>query len=503
MKWVALVLIALMAAGCLSGPSRPDYAKVQTEVAAAALPSLELEHAEANGHYLARDHQAAFNLALVGYSNGIDQGTPAAIPTLGSYTELAVGHDGFAYLARTSKASSPTSTDGGSFGGLSIIDVSNPAAPVIAGHYDGLPAVDVEVDPEGHYAYLATQRTTADSLNVLQRTQNPLNALPRGIDILDVSDKRHPALVSFVPLPVNGPHTLTYVRHPNGDDYLLVCTYDLVTDPQTNTIAGVVPVTQRLLVFLVEPNPTGQGPGVGLLPVAQYQYIAPSPPGAGQPLVFPHDARAGPDPTDPSRFLITVAYWDAGVRILDFTHPPSSAVPPTDQAESPVLKEVGTFDNFYPSAYNNIHLAMAFPEKIAGRAITVAQPEIIDAPDETGQVSILDTSDPANPQIIGHWSLNSIAPDLGVRNLDFSPHNFDLWDGKIALGHYHAGVWVLDVHDEENLKEPKPVAVYMPNKERPNSPVMQPDVWGVVQSNGLLYVSDKATGLYILRYTGP
>jgi hypothetical protein len=43
----------------------------------------------------------------------------------------------------------------------------------------------------------------------------------------------------------------------------------------------------------------------------------------------------------------------------------------------------------------------------------------------------------------------------------------------------------------------------MPHMERPNSPVMQPDVWGVVQSGGLLYVSDKATGLSILRYTGP
>ena len=73
----------------------------------------------------------------------------------------------------------------------------------------------------------------------------------------------------------------------------------------------------------------------------------------------------------------------------------------------------------------------------------------------------------------------------------------------MALGHYDAGCWVLDVHDEANLVDPKPVAFYRPTKERPNAPVMQPDVWGVVQSDGLLYVSDKASGLYVLRYTGP
>ena len=58
----------------------------------------------------------------------------------------------------------------------------------------------------------------------------------------------------------------------------------LVTDPTTNAIAGTVPLTQRVLVYLIAKNPTANGPQVGLIPVAQYQFVEPHPPGAGQPL---------------------------------------------------------------------------------------------------------------------------------------------------------------------------------------------------------------------------
>jgi hypothetical protein len=492
----ALLLLAL--AGCFQAAPHTDYAKVQSALEAAASKVLALTHDDPAGHYNASLHQGAFNLQRVGYSNGIDaSGDPNHIPPTAFWNELAVTPT-HAYL-------SAESTDG-AYGGFSILDISDKAQPRVLSHFNAQSGFDVEVNQDETLAFLATQRNMPDQVaRGAVATQDPNAALPRGIYVVDITDKRAPTLDSFVPLPVNGPHTITYVHHPlNGNDYLVACTYDLQRDPVTNAITGVVPATQRMIVFLVQPNPVRAavpqvpaGPRVSLVPVAQFQILDPNAPG----LVFPHDTRVGPDPLNPSKVYITLAYWDKGVRILDFTDPPQPDPTRLDPAQSPALREVGSFTEFSPSAYNSIHLAKQV--LLAGKPVVVAEPEIISAPDETGQITFLDTSDVARPTKISWWTLPQQDPPLGVRNLDFSPHNFDVWDGKVALAHYHAGLWVIDVHDAANLAAPKSVAFYMPALPRTNSPVMQPDVWGVVAQGGYLFVSDEATGLHILRYTGP
>ncbi|MEA3204038.1 MAG: hypothetical protein QOI63_1718 [Thermoplasmata archaeon] len=491
----ALLLLAL--AGCFQAAPHADYAKVQAAVEAAAAPALALAHDDPDGHYKAELHQGAYNLERVGYSNGIDaSGDPNHIPATAFWNEVAVTPT-HAYL-------SAESTDG-SYGGFSILDITDKASPRVLSHFDAQSGFDVEVNQDETLAFLATQRNMPDQVARGAATGDPNAALPRGIYVVDIADKRAPTLDSFVPLPVNGPHTLTYVHHPlNGNDYLLVCTYDLQRDPVTNAITGVVPATQRLVVYLVRANPTSAvlpqvavGPRIGLVPVAQFQILDAGAPG----LIFPHDTRVAADPLDPTKVYVTLAYWDAGVRILDFTDPPQPDPTKLDPAQSPALREVGSFTEFSPSAYNNIHLAKRV--LLAGKPVTIAEPEIISAPEETGQITFLDTSDVARPSKLSWWTLPAQDPPLGVRDLDFSPHNFDVWDGKVALAHYHAGVWVVDVHDAANLAAPKTVGFYMPSIPRDGSPVMQPDVWGVVARDGYLFVSDEATGLHILRYTGP
>lgn len=488
----ALVLAAL--AGCLQqSEDTPDLAAVRSQVEAEAARVLTLDHPdEARGHYDASLHQGGANMRLVGYANGVDDsGDPARIPAKGNYNELAVTPD-YAYL-------SAVSSDG-SYGGFSILDIRG-GAPTFVSHWQGPPGYDLEVDPEGDFVYFATQRNSPEQLAGGAQSNSEAGAnAPRGIHIVDVTDKRAPHLDSFVPMPINGPHTLTYVRHPNGMDYLIACTYDLVTDPGTGAIVGALPVTQRVVVFLVErrpdapaPVPAAPAPKVALVPVAQIQVTEPAAPGG---LVFPHDTRVQVHPLD-NRALLYVAYWDKGVRVYDFSAPPG---PSADGANPPALPLVGSFTDFSPSAYNNIHLAMPFDGLVAGRHVTIAEPEIIDAAEETGQLTFLDSSDPAAMAKLGHWTLPG---NLSVRDLDFSPHNFDTFGTKVALAHNHAGVWVLDVGGPNGLAEPTAVGFYMPAKPRPDSPVMQPRVWGVFEQGGLLYVSDEATGLYVLQYTGP
>lgn len=467
---LATALLLLPLAGCLlpDRDDRPDYGAVEEELHAAAAPILVQDH----DHFLARLHAGAFNLERVGYHNGVDEsGDPQAIPAAGYYTELAVV-PGRVYLARHSAD--------GSFGGFSIIGTEDPADPVLLGSFPAMGGSDLEVSDDGRFVFFATQRNGVEEIaGHVQSTQEPAGV--RGISVVDVSDASNPRLAFFQPLPVNGPHTLTYHRHEDGDEYLVACTYDLVTDPATGALVAAVPVTQRVLVFRVERS----ADGATALPVLVSQYQIAETPRNGR-LFFPHDTTVQRHPLD-GRTLLYVAYWDKGAQLLDLSDPAN----PTP---------ISAFTDFSPSKLNAIHLVRAFDDLVDGRHVTVTEPEIVSA-DETGRLFFLDTTDPAHPQKMGNWKLPA---DLVVEHLDFSPHNFDTFDGKVALGHYHAGVWVIDASDAENLEAPKTVGFYMPTEPaREGSPYPQPFVWGVFEQDGLLYVSDQSTGLHILRYTGP
>lgn len=476
----------LVIAGCFS-KGRPDFEKEEQQVAAAALPILVQDHGDARGHFDAAAHQAAWNVEPVAYSNGVDDsGDANKIPAGGAYNEMAVTDD-YVYLSRGSAD--------GSFGGFIIIalnkDRDGAPHPSPVGEFLALGGGDIEVSDDEELVFFATQRNMPEQIvGSILNAEDPTAGLPRGIYTVDVRDKTNPVLASFLPLPLNGPHTITYVRHPNGSEYLIACTYDLLTDPGTGAVSGAVPVTQRVLIYQIVRTPLPNLLQAVLVPITQYQ-IAETPP-AGK-LYIPHDTRVQAHPFD-GRTLLYVAYWDKGVRILDFTTPPL-LLP---------LDEVGFANDFAPSKLGNIHLAQPFEQPIDGLHVTVAEPEIITAPEETGQITFFDTSDPTRPAKLGSWTLPpGPQGQLGVSNFDFSPHNFDTWDGRVALAHQHAGVWIIDVSDEQNLESPRSVGFYMPAVPRNNSPALQPSVWGVFENDGLLYAADAATGLYVLRYTGP
>ena len=489
LRAACLVAAAFLVAGCLQS-HKTDYQLLAQSVDAAAAPYLIANHGSDRGHYDASLHNGSYNMELVAYHNGVDSsGDANKIPGDTYYTELAVTRD-YAYLSRNSAS--------GNVGGFVILKLRDtpgaPLAPLKVGEFKGLGSADIEVNDNETLAFLATQRNLpAQAAQSALAATDPRAGLPRGIYVVNIADKTSPTLATFVPLPVNGPHTMTYVHHPNGKSYLIVCTYDLVTDPGSGALVGTLGATQRVIVYqIVEPGSLPATPAAvpaTLAPVSQYTIPEQAPLGK---LYLPHDTRVqvhtvGGD----SRVLLYIAYWDKGLQILDMSDPAQ-------------LKPVGASTDFAPSALNNIHLAQPFDEAIAGRRVTVTQPEIPSAADETGQITFFDTTDPAKPQKVGHWTLpQGEQGQLGITNFDFSPHNFDLWDGKVALAHFHAGVWVIDVHDEANLEHPKSVGYYMPHVPRDNAPSPQPNTWGVYEVDGLLYAVDESTGLYVLKYTGP
>ncbi len=465
----ALFLLAVVSlAGCLVGP--PDLAAESLAVEAAALDLLVQDH----DHY-GPGHGGSRNLELVGRHNGADDsGDPDAIASGAFYTELALRGDTL-LMARS-----------GSLGGFVIINVANPEHPRLVGSFDGLPGADVEFTDDGRWALFASQRNTPEQIVAAASAGGaapppPGAAAARGISIVDLTDAHAPALAAFVPLPVNGPHTLTYHRHNDGQAYLVVCTYDLLTGAD-GSITGTLPVTQRVIVYRVQEPPLDAGLPIGLAPVSTYQVLGSAPPGR---LYLPHDTSVQVHPTT-GQTLLYIAYWDKGVRIVDFSDPAN-------------LRDIGTWNDFGPSSRGNIHLARPFDAPIGGRHVTVAEPEII-AADETGYLAFIDTSDPLKPATLGRWTLPG---DLIVQALEFSPHNFDTWDGRVALAHNHAGLWVIGAGTTADLATPKSLGFYLPDLPRADSPRPQPYFWGVVERGGLLYAVDEATGLHILRYTGP
>jgi hypothetical protein len=90
----------------------------------------------------------------------------------------------------------------------------------------------------------------------------------------------------------------------------------------------------------------------------------------------------------------------------------------------------------------------------------------------------------------------------------FSTHNFVfLPDGKVALAHGHAGVWILEWFDATGaiLPEPRVVAWHLPHAEGATPPAWTPVegapwIWGTgVDTKGNVWAADSAGGLHGLR----
>lgn len=484
--WLPLLLLSL--AGCLTSDDAPDARELDADVRQAAELFLVADH----DHHDADLHRFSHNLERIGYSNGVDQsGSADAIPRGLGFNELAV-HGDYVYLSRwtpepgialpTPVCDRVPGTDGIPIqhGGFSIINIAVPSAPRVVSTYEAPAGSDIEVSADGDLVFFSTQRNCPNQmLGVLQADRDPLDLLPRGIHVVDVTDPTAPELAFYQPLPLNGPHTITYAQ-VNSQELVIVSTYDLYDGPSGDP--AVVAATQRVLIYEVVRDDVQ---GNAALRLANTFFLTDR--GGSNQLVFPHDAIPQRHPFT-GQDLLYVSYWDKGLQVVDISD------------LNTALPVVGSFTDFSPSAINAIHQARAFDHLIDGRHVTVTEPEIISA-DETGQITFLDTSDPTQIRPISHWTLPG---ELTVSVFDFSPHNFVLDDGKVFLAHNHAGIWVLDVGSKANLESPVTAGYFLDVEPRLDAPIHQPWFWGTqLTDTGLVLAADQSSGLYILEYTGP
>ncbi|GEM_PF-1146791 len=471
MRASLLVLLALVA-GCVAGPGGTPAATPPpsaSSLAQAIGEPIEMKH----NHTDASLHTAKYGLSLVNWSPLI----PQELGTEG-FAGLRIVGD-LAYLA----------TDGAHAGFL-IVNVSDPREPRLVSQYStpGGASQEAVPTPEGDYVFLNLQRQpgAADVAGA------PLAGDGLGIQIVDVRDKAHPKLAGFVPVEVQGSHVMFYTEW-QGHRYLIyngqpvregLPTGDVYTEPVGNDVK------------IAELLDTPAGPT--LKPVGQYQFvetIAATKPGG----CFPHDQWAEEHPLT-HQLLLYIAYWDCGAVIVDITNP-----------ATPTLLHYD--DVMAPSTRNNIHFFRPDPTLRGGKVIAWSGPEIDVSPGEPGYLRAYDVTKPDAFGQIGHWRL----PGFVENDQPFlmSPHNFAFRGDLMAVAHYHAGVWVLNVSDPT---QPYAVAFYEPHgnetspfqgqvwRKTPNFPEAYfPNVydakWLTSPTDGKTYllVSERGSGLYVLK----
>ena len=457
MRSLRAVWVVALLAGC-AAPAVDDAGAWPT-----LLPGDVYEPVQDHDHADPALHVAVHGFEKLGWHNGYaDDGT---WPDGGGVNEIAV------HLTRDEAGTVTARTvflaRSAPQGGFAVLDATDPTAPRLLADFDAEGLADIDLSHDGRWVFASTQRSVPAPGAVAEA---PDRHTPRGVYVVDVSDPTAPRLESFHPLPVNGPHTATYAEI-DGRPYVFLQTYDNTGGP-TNGLVHVLPPTQRVWVTAFGPDAAGT---MRLTPVGQYSILSPQ----DGTEWFPHDASFA---VRDGRAVLTVAYWDAGVRFVDVSDP-----------ARPV--EFAAFTDFHPSNEVNMHDVKTFPVLLDGKHVTVAGPELPSS-NEDGQLTFIDTTDPEAPTWLGAWSLP------GEHVVDqpyiFSPHVFEATEtGRVYIGHYHGGVWGIDATDPA---DPRTEAWFMPDAVREGWTGPVPATWGVRwPGDGLLYVSDVPTGLYILR----
>ncbi len=451
----ALLLVLVALAGCLADRSEDGGPFADPPAQADVRSPGDCDFANAivdqHDHADASLHQAFCDMDLVGHTF---MDTAAEAGTLGGgFIDLSLAGD-WAFVSNWGPGRS-----------LSIVDISDPAAPrhvsdfwaypLLAGTQAGAASHwDVSSFPEGDLVVLPSQASAGS--DAAGEGTEPSGG---GLFLVNVEDKESPYLESFttvldpdalVPVGVHNANCLTIA----GVRYVAATTANGIT-----------------ILFEVE-GETGHRTLREVSRVAgMHDTTMQVHPITGQTLIY--GAEGG------------------GVVITDISDPAHPVV-------------VSEFADEQLVAY---HQVVPSDVLIDGRHYTISATE---TQAEPVKFSILDTTDPAAPQYAGEWIIPGAASLTGLGGAyRFSPHNLDFDHGRVYLGHYHAGVWVIDVSSTARIESPVTLGFYQPHRQEafvPRTPMGAdvPSVWGVIRhTDGHVYAADVNTGLYVLDYTGP
>lgn len=177
-----------------------------------------------------------------------------------------------------------------------------------------------------------------------------------------------------------------------------------------------------------------------------------------------------------------LAYWDAGLILLDVSDPFS----PTELGRT----------TYWPAEEGNTHAV--YPN--ADGSLAVVGDEIFGCP--SGFLRVFDTSDPTEPVQIGTLEPEIVVTCPPQREVDLTIHNIWIVGDLVFASWYALGVRVIDISDPFNPVEVGHFVTHAAVDPLEIIPTAAED-WGVyVDDRGLIYYSDMMTGLWILELSG-
>lgn len=361
--------------------------------------------------------------------------------------------------------------------GVSIVDVSNPAAPLRVAAAAGYPhtsAEDMEV------MHVATADFTGDLLAVgIQPCDDEGSG---GLALWNVTDPTHPVELGF--LDNIGVHELSLTARPDG-------VFALLAVPFSESVTALFfeeTVGDFQLVDISDPaNPVltddwGATKDGGFPSGAAF---FPSPYDCADPLcrgdfaaIFAHSASDSDDGQ-----TAYIAYWDLGAVVLDISDPAN-------------VSYVGR--TIYPTASDgDTHSAIP---NAAGTLLATTDedfsPTVLGhAPGDTwGYARLWSLANPSSPTHLSDVTTpHSLTNSLGGF---YSAHNPQFVGSKLYVSWYSDGLRVFDV---STPTAPREVAFYRP---KPNRGALAahpiPLVWGVHKDGASIYLSDMFFGLYVV-----
>src|SRR5688572_11985768 len=432
--WVAALLVAAGAAGCLSSEGTgegPVFDPLWSERALPSGPSHD--HTDPAAHFNA----TTANFEVLGFN-------PLTSPFYG--TAPGGLHCGDARPVDGGRRLAAVESRGKV--GFSLADVTDPMDPEYLGEIvmEGTIIKDLTITPDGRYVVavtlaaapsdypgvpgLAGSAAPSPSPPALRAEWRPCSgesvpvpgpsdplSRPRSILLFDVTDPANPAIVDQQPLFTGEGHSIA-AFDVDGETVLLASVY---TSPVAYAFYSVLetPAGARLQLLSTHSPRTVTPEGV-----VETE-------GAGS---YTHDGWIAKHPV--------TGEWLAYLAALDVLE-----IVNVDDVRQPTL--VGSWTDVVPGreGYSGIlHSVEPLAETWDGRHYTVLGPEPGTHPKDhpTGIVWVLDTTNPGAPFEVAAWTLPHEV-DWESYGFLFATHYFTVVGKTLLISMYHAGIWAVDL----------------------------------------------------------
>ncbi len=460
---LAILALAVIIAGCVTPVADVDPANtptLPTDVTGDRLPPPDIDlstaivsnHGAPYMHAVPDLHKGSYRMDLVGY-NPLTQitGGDHILNQNSAYGAVTI----YKHLACISHFAGT-----GGVGGATIVDFEDPTNPVvIASILDGMVGSRCMFTEDGRFLLVAGYGGANAGLPA--PVPMPLRDLAGyGVAIYDVSD-------------VKNPKFLTYDSEGGSATSATGSAYHNVW---TSLINGTNYIFQTYTGNILSLSDDG----MTLERVSTLDYSD-------------HDYWVGKHPITGEWMAVT----GAGDGTAFFN---------VDDPAVPVLRGVWEGNDTYVGWHRQYPLM----DTVNGRAIMVV------AGEECGNgkslpYTVLDWTDPENIIELGHWQIpgNPAITEPG-QLCSMNSHEFATWNGYVATGNYHAGVWLFDIGTPERTMEPVTIGYYEPHEDprahggTRNTPfAWSPDVWGAYfDDRGYVIAADWYSGFYVLSFPG-